>query len=278
MNKTRLTSSVVTIIALLLTFGIPFSAYAGKSTVKKVVEMEIPAKDLQAINVETINGNISIAASNKDIVELHAEISVTGSKKGTCEELIEEIELKNKDDGEVLKIEAEIPKKFRYSFSVSYELTVPEKFKAECESVNGNINIAGLTGGADAETVNGTIECLNTAKAINAETVNGAIYLNNVEGSVSGEAVNGSIKVVCAKNEPQTLALETVNGNIDVQLKQQPNATLRAETMNGSITIGDKKIKRNSIIGTSFDSPIGNGEGKWSLETVNGSIKVKYPD
>ena len=126
-----------------------------------------------------------------------------------------------------------------------------------------------------SHTVNGAIKATGLAGDVLAETVNGSITLAT-EGAARAETVNGSIDARVGTTEgSERLSFETVNGGITLELPRDTNAALSAETVNGRISselelTETRKSSRRELIGT-----LGSGGREVSLETVNGSIRIR---
>src|SRR5262249_26204221 len=105
------------------------------------------------------------------------------------------------------------------SWSVSYQLQVPQGSSLNLRSLNGGIHLQDLSGD------------------LNFVTTNGGLHLKNVGGKVVGRTTNGGVHVELAGNEWQGegLDLVTTNGGIHVEVPRGYNAHLEASTTNGSV-------------------------------------------
>jgi len=141
--------------------------------------------------------------------------------------------------------------------NVNFTVRVPAGVRFVGRTVNGGIQADDLTGDVEARTVNGGVR-LSTAGQADAETVNGSITAS--VGQASGD---------------DALTFKTVNGSIAVDLPAAANAELRAATVNGDINTdfplhGETHLSRRSLSGT-----IGSGGRPLTLDTVNGSIRIR---
>ncbi len=141
--------------------------------------------------------------------------------------------------------------------NVSFTVRVPAGVRFVGRTVNGAIEADDLGGDVEARTVNGGVR-LSTAGHADAETVNGSITAS--VGQASGD---------------DALTFKTVNGSIAVELPAAANAELRAATVNGDINTdfplhGETRLSRRRLSGT-----IGSGGRPLTLDTVNGSIRIR---
>ena len=261
-----------------MAWGLYNPSHADKSKVTDTFHKSVPAADFTQIDVETVNGGITVQGYDGGEVDIVTEMTVTGPKQDVCEELIKKIEVKVTGDREILRIEADTPVKFRYSCSVSFEIKAPRSFKAKCESTNGDIEVNELQGGIDASTVNGAVRGNNITGGARVETTNGAIKLRGIQGDTYGEAVNGSIELVFDDGNPQKVHLETVNGRISARYQTVLDAVVSAETINGSLEVAGKEVKKTGWIGKRYNREFGSGRGKYNFETVNGEIQLDFPE
>ena len=277
----RLSYAVLTLIlTAVLISGLP-NLVLGKTEITQDYHNELSGSGKTGIDVETINGEISISGYDGETVVIDAELSVTGKKKDVCEDLMSEIKIKIDESGKVISIEADTPKKIGkrgYNCSVSFTIKVPTRFSVATESVNGGLNLENIQGAVDAETVNGGVNLENVWGKMHLETVNGGIDLENIYADVEAETVNGAINAEFKDSAPENVSFEVVNGKIDTSFETTPNATIRAETVNGSLRVGGQKIKKTGLIGRSYRAEMGNGKGDYRFETVNGSIRIDVPD
>jgi hypothetical protein len=140
---------------------------------------------------------------------------------------------------------------------VDFTVKVPPGLRFAARTVNGSVQAEGLDGDVEARTVNGAIKAA-TKGLIDAETVNGSI-----NASV-GRSVGTS-----------PLRFRTVNGSISLDLPEETSADLRASTVNGEIETDFPLTVKGRFTGKSVSGALGSGGRELSLETVNGSIRLR---
>jgi hypothetical protein len=130
----------------------------------------------------------------------------------------------------------------------------------------------------EASTVNGGLDIDGVSAPVEATTVNGRIAVNTSKGPVQATTVNGSIEANMQDLIEGDVRLTTVNGSVTAGLPLQINANIDAETVNGRVEtdfpvkiVG--KISPRHLRGT-----IGTGGRTLKLVTVNGSITLHEAD
>ncbi len=225
--------------------------------------------------VVTDNTNLSIENINGDIViNAHAgdKILVTAKLRAGNDESLKKLRVEVTEENGGISIETHHKKSsaswFHWGGSdsgqVSYEVSMPSSVALKnIETVNGDVEIEGVTSSAEVSTVNGDLR------------------LTGLAGNAELETVNGSIRVEFSQfNGEQKAVIDTVNGSVVVYLPEDSSVTISAETVNGSIKAGDFNLNANKgrYVGSDLNGQIGAGDARLEIETVNGSIKVKSGD
>ena len=231
------------------------------AAVKETEEMTFDVASGARISLENINGDIVITGSSGDKVHMVAY------KKAGQQEYMDELKVVVDADEDYIRIETRHPKSeggwFKWgndsSGSVSYELEVPAHVNLDTIStVNGDVNIEAVSGLVKAETVNGSLHALGLAGDVNLETVNGSIKADFDQLGAG-----------------QRVSAEAVNGKIVLLVPSDASARVNAETVNGSINAEDFGLEpEKGFVGRDLDGEIGSGDGRISLDTVNGSIRI----
>lgn len=126
----------------------------------------------------------------------------------------------------------------------------------------------------EASTVNGALQIDGVSAPVEANTVNGRIMVNTASGPVKATTVNGSIEAIMQELQTGDVELTTVNGSVRAGLPPRINATIDAETVNGRVET-DFPVKISGKISTRhLRGTIGAGGQTLRLNTVNGSITI----
>jgi hypothetical protein len=126
----------------------------------------------------------------------------------------------------------------------------------------------------EASTVNGALQIDGVSAPVEATTVNGRILVNTASGPVKASTVNGSIEAIMQELHGGDVELTTVNGSVSAGLPPRINASIDAETVNGRVET-DFTVKISGKISTRhLRGTIGTGGQTLRLNTVNGSITI----
>lgn len=230
--------------------------------VKETEEFSFEVLEGARISVENVNGDITVTGGRGDTVHVLAH------KQAGSQDYMDKLEVVIDASEDYVRIETDHPDSkggwFNWgndnSGSVTYELTVPAHVDLDAiDTVNGDVTIESVDGEVQAGTVNGTVE------------------VRGVRSDVSLETVNGSIKAVFDElGAGQRVNADTVNGKITIYLPAEASARVVAETVNGSIDGDDFGLEvEKGFVGRDLDGKIGGGDARVSLDTVNGSIRIK---
>lgn len=126
----------------------------------------------------------------------------------------------------------------------------------------------------DASTVNGTLQIEGVSAPVSATTVNGRIAVHTSTGPIEATTVNGSIEANMDQLTEGDVRLTTVNGSVTAGLPRTINADIDAETVNGRVET-DFPVRVSGKMSTRhLRGTIGTGGPSLKLVTVNGSITL----
>lgn len=210
-------------------------------------------------SVANVNGSITVTGERGDTVEIIA------TKKADNQDDLDEIEIEISHSANEIVIETEIGKSNSWfsggrSGEVKYVISVPLGTELDSvDTVNGDVNISGVSGNVVAESVNGELELSGLAADANLSTVNGSIEatFDKLEGQ-------------------QSVKAETVNGRVTIYLPQNADVDVSADTLNGGINGKDFGLETDKgFVGSDLNGKIGKGSARLNIDTVNGSVKVR---
>ena len=130
----------------------------------------------------------------------------------------------------------------------------------------------------DASTVNGGLEIDGVSAPVEAKTVNGRIAVSTSTGPVQATTINGSIEANMRSLTSGDVRLTTVNGSVSAGLPLQLNANIDAETVNGRVETDFPVKIMGKITPRHLRGTIGSGGPTLKLITVNGSITLHEVD
>lgn len=243
----------ITLVAILCNLPL---AHAATQT----EEATYPLNRDGRIQLANINGRVEVRAWDGEGVKLAA------IKKGRTEEIVADIKILVESSPDRLSIRTELARVKRGWWrgttregEVNYTLLVPATAGLEnIDTVNGSVQIEGISG------------------PVRATTVNGSIRGDALAGAAEFETVNGNIEFHHSKlGEDARLRASSVNGSIEVHLPADQSAALRASTVNGAIHSDFSFTTTSDHSRRKVEARIREGGARIELSTVNGGIRVR---
>ena len=128
----------------------------------------------------------------------------------------------------------------------------------------------------DIATVNGGLEVSGVTTDVRATTVNGSIDAKSAGGPVRAKTVNGSIRVSMGNlGNADNLEYETVNGSVTIELPANFGAQLELSTVNGRVTTDFPILVSGTMSPRRLRGTVGNGNTRIRASAVNGSITLR---
>ncbi|MFO0093875.1 MAG: DUF4097 family beta strand repeat-containing protein [Gemmatimonadaceae bacterium] len=262
----RRVAPVVVAVCATLALALPVSAQDSRREKAFTWSGSIPAG--HTIFVKNINGGVEVERSPSGRVEVTAE---KRWRRGNPEDV--RIELKKSGDDVVIcalwsegstcdergiRSERGMRWNDRNDVSVRFTVRVPEGVRADLATVNGGIEVTGVSTEVRANTVNGSISARSAGGPVRAKTVNGSI---NVSMGTLGSA--------------QDLEYETVNGGIVIELPSNFGAELELSTVNGRVSTDFPITVSGTLSPRRLRGTVGDGRTRLRASTVNGSVTLK---
>jgi DUF4097 and DUF4098 domain-containing protein YvlB len=213
-----------------------------------------------SFSISNVNGSITVTGGSGN------EVKIVATKKADNQDDLDEIEIVISDSASEISVETELgDSKSWYSHNsssgqVTYTITVPAGTTLDSvETVNGGVDISGVSGKVVAESVNGDLE------------------ISDLAGDVRVSTVNGSIEASFSRLEgQQSVKAETVNGRVTISLPADADVEITADTLNGGINGRDFGLEADKgFVGSDLNGKIGNGSARLNIDTVNGAIRIK---
>ncbi len=244
--------STTSVIALL--------SFSVQADVIDEVEQSFDVSEQASFRLDNVNGSVEISTWDK--AEIHVMATITADDQDDRDNII--IDMQQSSVG--VSVETRYKEKSSWghnsnSGKVEYVVTVPRNASlSEIDLVNGSLVINDVKG------------------EVNAELVNGSIKANGLARNGEFSSVNGSIKITYDElsAELDRIDVETVNGSIKVSVPKSLSALVEAETMHGSIKTDFGLVaEKNLFTGRNLSGEVGSGDIKITMESVNGSVKLK---
>lgn len=230
-------------------------------TASKVVELEVPLEQAEALRCTTHNGGIVVTAGGAaDSIAVRVDLSVRGHSEDDARANLELLSIGQHRNGDELSLYGDCPRDALRGMSPSFAftMTVPEKLALTLLTHNGSVRTAGTRGALEVETHNGSVDCSVANPGVEITTHNGSVAL---AVTAPGE-LDGSIT--------------THNGSVLVTLDEDASGWITAHTHNGSITppanARDVTSSRRSLRCCVGDA---SSNGSLQVETHNGRIVLR---
>ncbi len=257
------------LISLLVLISILLSNISFAGTLEETFKKRLDCKDKSLITVKNSNGLIEITSWENDEVEIVAYKRVNG-RSSSASKLMERIEIEVTQEGSEITIETIVPQRLgggdgffswifgddHSSYSVKYEIKVPQQSDLDIKTTNGKIIAENIDGRLRLHTTNGKIKADNIQGLVRSHTTNGSINVSIDKITTDEEMIfrttNGSIKLYLPENYGGYANLRTTNGHIDSDYR---------------LSSGNRKHRRKS-----YKGDFGDGDGNLTCSTTNGSI------
>jgi DUF4097 and DUF4098 domain-containing protein YvlB len=163
--------------------------------------------------------------------------------------------------GDHVKVQAKFPQSEGIfsgnSGSVEFHVKVPAGVTAKFSTVNGGVDVRGLSG------------------HVNAEATNGGVKAHDISGQLDARTTNGALEIDLAKMPEGGVKLECTNGGISVTLPKDAKATISASITNGGIQTGDLPIETTGDNNRrKLEGRMNGGGPRLEIEGTNGGIKL----
>ena len=230
-----------------------------KAKAQRTEERTASAAEVTTLNVSTNVGTLKLNAAEADEVRIVAEITVKAKTEEEAEALVQEVRIVAEPSGQKLVIKAVKPADFgRNQLAVNFTITAPAHLTLQCNTNVGDIRITGFDDRVTAKTDVGTIRCTDLRNEVDLHT--------NV----------GDIQAAYASDAPAVLqaSASITGGNVAFTGPDDISARREAHVNVGSIDT-DRPLTVTGKVGKSLGAALGSAEGKISLRTNVGSIKIR---
>jgi DUF4097 and DUF4098 domain-containing protein YvlB len=212
------------------------------------------------LNVDEVrNGAVSVKGSLRGDVLVRARVETHADSEASAAIMAGQVSI----DGSGGLVRANGPQTGEnLSWSVSYEIFVPQTTDLTVKTRNGAIAISDVRGN------------------LRFDVNNGAVRLKRVAGDVGGTTVNGAIQAELAGAvwEGRQLEIGTHNGAVTVTMPSYYSAHIQAESGNGGIQSDFPMTLSGNLRPKNLDFNLGSGGPLIHITTGNGAIKLKHAE
>ncbi len=216
------------------------------------------------IMIKNINGAIRVARSTNGRVEVSAEkrwrrgnpedVRIEQKKIGDDVLVCALFSEGSRCDESGIHTDRRTKWNERNDVSVEFTVRVPDGVRVDLSTVNGGVEVTGVSNEVDAHTVNGSITARSAGGPVRAKTVNGSIEVSM--GSLGSaddldyETVNGAITIDMPTNFGAQLELSTVNGRVSTEFPITISGTLSPRRLRGTVGNGSTRLRASTVNGS----------------------------
>ena len=213
------------------------------------------------VEIHNVSGKIDVAPGQGNAVEVYAKKIGKASSPELAKQAIERIQIAESSEGGVIKVETKVDRSSGGLFShsqalVEYVVRLPAGAQVKLTTVNGGVEITGLTG------------------VISAEATNGGIRARDITGQIEASTINGGVEVELAAVPAGGVKLECTNGGIELKLPSDAKATLSARVANGGIETHGLNVSARESSRRRLDADLNGGGPRIALDGTNGGISI----
>jgi hypothetical protein len=264
LNRFRTISALGALLPVLLVASAGCDIAMAEHKAKETSEWR-KTYDLQPggrVEIGNVNGKVQVVASEGNKVEVVATKIGHGMTSEAAKEALNGIEILEDISPAAVKIETRIAKRSGGGLfgggglQVEYLVRVPMNVELKASTVNGGVEVTGLSG------------------KVNAETTNGGVKLRDLTGAVQASTTNGGLDVDLAKVSEAGVKLDCTNGGITLRLPADSKASISARQTNGGIETIGLTLDSSENSRRRLDARLNGGGARIELEGTNGGIRI----
>jgi len=212
------------------------------------------------VEISNINGKIVVEPSTGNAVEVRAQKTAKAATEAGAKEALERIEIREEVSPSSIMIATKIPRASGWfemgGTQVKYTVRVPAAADVKFTTVNGGVELMGLTG------------------RVNAETTNGGVIARSMSGTIDASTTNGGVDVELLKVADGGAKLECINGGIKLRLPADAKASISASITNGGIDATGLQLETTESTRRRLEGRLNGGGPPIRLEGTNGGISI----
>jgi hypothetical protein len=214
------------------------------------------------VEIGNVNGKIDVVSGQGNAVEIVARKSARAASKDAAVQTLGRIEIRESASADGIKVETHFERSAASLFShanwqVQYTVRVPANAELKLSTVNGGVEITGVSG------------------RITAEATNGGVRARDISGVIEASTTNGGVDVDLSKVAEGGATLECTNGGIRLRLPADAAASVSARVTNGGIDTGGLGFQmRGQSSQRRMDGDLNGGGPRITLEGTNGGITI----
>jgi DUF4097 and DUF4098 domain-containing protein YvlB len=147
-------------------------------------------------------------------------------------------------------------------------------------TVSGNVAFSGQTKQAKLQTVSGDILAPSLGNSVDLQTVSGHIQAGGGPWQqLNLSTVSGDVQLTGALAAGGKVSIDSMSGDLQLQFPASLSSSLHASTFSGDLRsdFGTPKQPEHGP-GSTLDTVAGAGDGKISIETFSGDLRIRKQD
>jgi hypothetical protein len=215
------------------------------------------------VEISNVNGRIEVSPSSDNTVEIVALKTARGATPEVAKTALDRIEIQEDASAAGIRIQTKVARSNGFlhggGSEVRYTVKVPAAAAVKFTTVNGGVELQGLTG------------------RIVAEATNGGIRARDVGGPIEASTTNGGIDVQLARVAEPGVKLGCTNGGIKLRLPSDAQATVSANVANGGIELTggeDMSFEAGEKSRRRLEGRLNGGGPGIRLDCTNGGIQI----
>jgi hypothetical protein len=220
----------------------------------EVREQTVPAIGRLSVDANR-NGGLTVKGWLRNEVLVRARVEASAQNEGAAANLVSRVSI-DSSGGQVRATGPESVDNNNSSWSVSYEIFVPQNTDLTATARNGGITISDVRG------------------QVRFEGRNGGVHLKRLAGDVSGSTVNGGVQVELTGTiwDGRQLEVTTRNGGVNVTMPSSYSARIQAESERGGFQSDFPVTEQGNVKPHRLDFNVGAGGPLIHVTTTNGRV------
>ncbi len=272
--------AVVVVIGLgLFGLGPEGCLHSGLVSFERTEHLSAPMAPGGEFATELTNGSIAVTAGDAEGCRVVAAVRARAATEELAREYAENTAVSLVPADGRLLVQVEQPRVApQGNVSVDLRVEVPEETNLDLRTQNGPVEVSGIRGQVDATTRNGQISVSDTAGPLTLRSTNGPLVASGIAGDADLSTRNGFVTVTYQPEapSPERILLWTQNGNVELTPPRELSAQVEMHTRNGRVRC-DVPIQLSRSERRHAEGVVGSGEGRVSLTTTNGSVRLLAP-
>ena len=213
--------------------------------------------------IGNVNGRIQILPGQGNTIEVVATKIGHGMTSEAAKEALGRIEIAEEVSAGFVKIQTKMPNRSGSGLfgggglQVEYVVHVPAGAEVTASTVNGGVEVTGLSG------------------KVNTEATNGGIKLRDLTGPVQASTTNGGVDADLAKLSDAGVKLEATNGGIKLRLPADSKASISVRQTNGGIDVVGLTLDATENSRRRLDARLNGGGARIDIQGTNGGTELR---